>query len=185
VKGRVPSAWLHWRLSRRASECCWDSRRRRDRWVGGSGPSAPTTYWNPISLPNYPLGKRARDVTVGAPVPADDWLWLVDKQQQFREMADVSVLWHEGTWYMYPSVDMAWLSTDGGATWRHHPLNIRDVGYAPTIVRHKGKFLLMASESSVYSADAPLGPFKEIGPIKLAGAVPTQRLIEQRRKPRK
>ena len=49
----------------------------------------PTTYCNPISLPNYPLGKRARDVTVGAPVPKNDWLWLVDRQQQFRELADV------------------------------------------------------------------------------------------------
>ena len=25
----------------------------------------PTTYCNPISLPDYPLGRRARDVTVG------------------------------------------------------------------------------------------------------------------------
>ncbi len=142
--------------------------------AGRAVASTPTTYCNPLSLPNYPLGKRARDVRVGAPVPKDDPLWLVDKQQQFRELADVSVLWHDGMWYMYPSVDMAWVSKDGGATWQHHPLNIRDIGYAPTIVKHKGKFLLMASESSLYTADAPLGPFKEIGPIKLAGNVPTQ-----------
>ena len=134
----------------------------------------PTTYCNPISLPDYPLGRRARDVTVGAPTPSNDALWLVDRQQQFRELADVSVLWHEGAWYMYPSVDMAWVSKDGGATWQHHPLNIRDIGYAPTIVKHKGKFLLMASESSVYTADSPLGPFKEIGPIKLPEGLPTQ-----------
>jgi hypothetical protein len=134
----------------------------------------PTTYCNPLSLPNYPLGKRARDVTVGAPVPKDDWLWLVDRQQQFRELADVSVLWHDGAWYLYPSVDMAWVSKDGGATWRHYPLNVRDVGYAPTIVKHKGKFLLMASESPVYSSDSPLGPFREIGPIKLPAGVPGQ-----------
>jgi xylan 1,4-beta-xylosidase len=136
--------------------------------------TAPTTYCNPISLPNYPLGKRAREVTVGAPVPRNDWLWLVDKQQQYRELADVSVLWHEGAWYMYPSVDMAWVRKDGGATWQHFPLNVRDLGYAPTIVKHKGKFLLMASESSVYTADAPLGPFKELGPIKLPAGVPGQ-----------
>ncbi|HSQ57639.1 MAG TPA: family 43 glycosylhydrolase, partial [Gemmata sp.] len=135
---------------------------------------APTTYCNPISLPNYPLGRKARDVTVGAPVPKDDWLWLVDRQQQFRELADVSVLWHEGAWYMYPSVDMAWVSKDGGATWQHHPLNVRDLGYAPTIVKHKGKFLLMASESPVFAADSPLGPFKELGPIKLPAGVPGQ-----------
>ena len=78
------------------------------------GPT-PTTYCNPLSLPNYPLGKRARDVTVGAPVPRNDWLWLVDRQQQFRELADVSVLWHEGAWYLYPSVDMAWVSKDKDA----------------------------------------------------------------------
>ena len=107
-------------------------------------------------------------------MPRDDSLWLVDQQQQFRELADVSVLWHEGAWYMYPSVDMAWVSKDGGATWQHHPLNVRDVGYAPTIVKHKGKFLLMASESPVYAADSPLGPFKEIGRIKLPAGVPGQ-----------
>lgn len=135
---------------------------------------APTTYCNPISLPNYPLGRKARDVTVGAPVPKDDWLWLVDRKQQFRELADVSVLWHEGVWYLYPSVDMAWVSTDGGATWRHHPLNVRDLGYAPTVVKHKGNFLLMASDSAVYTADSPLGPFRELGPIKLPAGVPGQ-----------
>ena len=134
----------------------------------------PTTFCNPISLPNYPLGRRARDVTVGAPVPRNDPLWLVTKQQQFRELADVSVLWHEGAWYMYPSVDMAWVSKDGGATWQHCPLNLRDVGYAPTVLKHKGKFLLMASESSVYTADSPLGPFKEVGPIKLPEGMPAQ-----------
>src|SRR4051812_26654395 len=50
--------------------------------AGGTGAGTPTTYCNPISLPNYPLGRKARDVTVGAPVPRDDWLWLVDRQQQ-------------------------------------------------------------------------------------------------------
>ena len=144
------------------------------RPVGGSGASTPTTYCNPLPLPNYPLGRRARDVTVGTPVPPDDWLWLVDRQQQFRELADVSVLWHEGAWYLYPSVDMALVSTDGGATWQHHPLNVRDLGYAPTVVRHKGKFLLMASESPVYTADAPLGPFSEVGRIRLPGRLPAQ-----------
>lgn len=133
-----------------------------------------TTYCNPISLPNYPVGKRARDVKVGAPVPKDDWLWLVGKQEQFRELADVSVLWHDGAWYLYPSVDMAWVSKDGGATWQHHPLNVRDLGYAPTVVKHKGKFLLMASESSVYTAESPLGPFKELGPIVLPKGGPGQ-----------
>jgi beta-xylosidase len=41
-------------------------------------------------------------------------------------------------------------------------------------VKHRGKFLLMASESPVYTANLPLGPFTEIGPIKLPAGVPGQ-----------
>jgi xylan 1,4-beta-xylosidase len=140
----------------------------------GMADHAPTTYCNPISLPDYPIGRKARDMTVGAPVPGSDNLFLVTQQEQFRELADVSMLWEGGAWYMYPSVDMAWVSKDGGATWDHHPLNVRDLGYAPTIVKHKGKFLLMASDSPVYTADSPLGPFTEIGRIRLPRGVPGQ-----------
>jgi xylan 1,4-beta-xylosidase len=142
--------------------------------VANQGSRAKKCFIVPDQLGMAVLGRRARDVTVGAPAPRDDPLWLVAKQQQFRELADVSVLWHEGAWYLYPLVDMAWVSNDGGATWQHRPLNIRDVGYAPTIVKHKRKFLLMASESSVYTAAAPLGPFQEIGPIQLPAGLPAQ-----------
>ncbi len=142
----------------------------------GAAPAVelPRTFCNPISIPDYPLGKRARDVTVDAPVPANDSLWRVDKQQQYRELADVTVIQEQGVWYMYPSVDMAWVSKNGGATWEHHPLNVRDLGYAPTVVKHKGKFLLMASEGPVYASDSPLGPFKEIGKIPTPANLPTQ-----------
>ncbi len=141
--------------------------------AGPKAPSAVGTYCNPLAIPDYPIGRLCRDIRVGAPVGGAS-LWLLDRMEQYRELADVSVLWHEGQWYMYPSVDMAWVSSDGGRTWEHHPLNVRDIGYAPTIVRHKGKFLLMAGESAVYRADAPLGPFAPIGKIKLPSGVPTQ-----------
>ncbi len=62
---------------------------------------------------------------------------------------------------------MAWVSEDRGVTWRHHPLNVRDLGYAPTIVRHKDRFLLMASNSPIYASADPLGPFTELGRITL------------------
>ena len=137
-------------------------------------PTQPaTTYCNPLPLPDYPVGRLARDVAPGTPVVNHD-LWLQSHMEQFRELADVSVLWHDGEWYMYPSVDMAWVSSDGGITWQHHPLNIRDIGYAPTIVRHKGKFLLMASESEVYTSPSPLGPFTPIGKIPLPAGLPIQ-----------
>lgn len=123
------------------------------------------TFCNPLSLPNYPIGKFARDLSGKDTGP--EWMWRLGYKQQFRELADVSALWHEGVWYLYPSVDMAWVSRDHGATWKHHPLNVRDLGYAPTIVKHRNRFLLMASDSQIYAADNPLGPFEPIGKMQL------------------
>jgi hypothetical protein len=134
---------------------------------------SPTTWCNPLPLPNYPVGKRVRDAAIGAPAGSDA-LFLQPTIDQYRELADVSMLWHENKWYMYPSVDMAWVSADGGATWQHHPLNVRDIGYAPTIVKHRGKFLLMGSDSAVHTADAPLGPFTPLGPIPTPRNLPGQ-----------
>ncbi len=132
--------------------------------VHADEPSPRTSYCNPISLPNYPLGRFARDFSADT---GPDWMWRLGYKEQFRELADVSALWSDGKWYLYPSVDMAWVSDDLGATWQHHPLNVRDLGYAPTIVKHKGRFLLMASNSPIYVADSPLGPFSELGKIAL------------------
>jgi xylan 1,4-beta-xylosidase len=124
-----------------------------------------STFCNPLSLPNYPIGRFARDLSGGDQGP--DWMWRLDRKQQFRELADVTALWFDDMWYLYPSVDMAWVSADRGATWQHHPLNVRDIGYAPTIVRHKGKFLLMGSDSPIYASEHPLGPFEAVGKIDL------------------
>lgn len=125
----------------------------------------PSTYCNPISLPNYPIGRFARDLAGGDVGPT--WMWRLGYNQQFRELADVTALWFEEKFYLYPSVDMAWVSADHGASWTHHPLNIRDIGYAPTVVRHQGRFLLMASNSAIFESSSPLGPFVEVGRIVL------------------
>jgi hypothetical protein len=100
------------------------------------------TFCNPLPIPNHPVGVFARGVTHGTPDPGTGR--LLGYREQYRELADPVVLWHEGKWYLYPSVDMAWVSADKGATWQHHPLNVRDVGYAPTVVYHRGRFLLAA-----------------------------------------
>jgi GH43 family beta-xylosidase len=105
-------------------------------------------------------------VTNGAPAEGNG-IWLTGQKEQFRELADPTAVWHEGKWYLYPSVDMAWVSADNGGTWQHHPLNIRDVGYAPTVVKHRGKFLLLASDSALYSSESPLGPFVSLGRIQM------------------
>jgi xylan 1,4-beta-xylosidase len=131
-----------------------------------SGEITPSTFCNPLPIPDYPIGRLARTVTNGESA-AGAGLWLLERKEQFRELADPTALWHEGKWYLYPSVDMAWVSADNGATWQHHPLNVRDVGYAPTVVKHRGKFFLMASDSVLYSSDSALGPFTEVGRIQI------------------
>lgn len=134
--------------------------------TASAGEVSPVTFCNPLPIPNYPIGRFARTVTNGEPSHLQG-LWLLEQKEQFRELADPAALWHEGKWFLYPSVDMAWVSADNGATWQHHPLNVRDIGYAPTIVKHRGKFLLLGSDSPLYSSDSPLGPFVEVGPIQV------------------
>ncbi len=134
--------------------------------IAAAATTSPSRLINPLALPNYPVGRLVRDVPPGQPnEPAG--LWLSETTQQYRELADPSALWHEGKWYLYPSVDMAWVSADEGRTWQHHPLNVRDIGYAPTIVEHRGQFLLMASHSDIYAGPTPLGPFVSIGKMEM------------------
>jgi xylan 1,4-beta-xylosidase len=139
--------------------------------LGADAPAPNQRYVNPIPIPNYPVGRVVRDMPAGQPSQLGS-LWLAEKSEQYRELADPAALWFEGKWYLYPSVDMAWVSSDEGRTWEHHPLNTRDVGYAPTVVNHQGRFLLMGSEdngvmSPLYSSKSPLGPFEPIGKIAI------------------
>jgi hypothetical protein len=131
---------------------------------GTTPPTGVQRLCNPLSLPNYPVGRLVRDIAKGTPIHPQG-LWLVDRAEQYRELADPTGLWFEGKWYLYPSCDMAWVSADEGRTWEHHPLNVRDLGYAPTVVQHRGRFLLMASDSEVYSGPTPLGPFAPLGKL--------------------
>lgn len=133
--------------------------------VCAAEPQAPQRYCNPLPIPDYPVGKLVRNITKGE--PNDGGLWLAERKEQYRELADPTALWFEGAWYLYPSCDMAWVSRDEGRTWQHHSLNVRDLGYAPTVVRHAGRFLLMASGSEIYESDSPLGPFHLVGALKI------------------
>ncbi|MBE7030265.1 MAG: hypothetical protein E7409_02425 [Ruminococcaceae bacterium] len=101
------------------------------------------TYCNPMKVENYPMGYEAPD---------------------HRSLADPSVIYYEGKWYMYPSYGMAYVSEDF-ITWKHHPIQPVDIGYAPTVVVHKGKIYLCANGDSamLYVADNPLGPFEQVG----------------------
>ena len=101
------------------------------------------TYCNPLPLPDYPRGRESRRKH-----EPNSSGWLNNGvRRDFREMADPSVLFHDGAWYLYPSGDMAWVSDDF-VTWRHVAMNISDIGYAPTIMALRGRFYMTASEGA-------------------------------------
>ena len=112
---------------------------------------------NPLPLPDYPRG-RYRTV-------ANTYPGYLGPERDFRETADPSVLFEDGTYYLYSSAGMAWTSDDGGVTWGHRRVEPYDVGYAPTVVRHRGRYLLTACQAPIYASDSPLGPFEPLGHV--------------------
>ena len=117
-------------------------------------PSAPKTYCNPMPLPGIPVNSGCRN---GKPSRTPG--------SSYREIADPSFLYDNGTLYLYPSMGMAWKSKDCGATWEFIDVGVYDLGYAPTAVKHRGKYYLTTGGSQLHVADSPEGPFKPIGRI--------------------
>ena len=70
----------------------------------------------------------------------------------YRETADPTVIYEDGKWYLYPSCGMAYWTEDF-CTWNHAKIEPYDCGYAPTVVKHKGKFYLCACGSPLYVSD--------------------------------
>ena len=134
------------------------------------------TFCNPISIEDYPVGLFCRGLANGSK-PArepETWLTVDGKTVQFRELADPSIICEKGIWYIYPSGDLCYKSTDMGATWSHVPLRLSgaeggkdQIGYAPTICKHRGKFLLVGGTGHVFQSDSPEGPFTDLGPLEL------------------
>lgn len=108
------------------------------------------TYCNPIKVESYPRGE------------SDD----------HRSLSDPTVIYYDGAWYMYPSYHMAYVSRDF-ISWEHHDLGI-DVGYAPTVAKIGDKFYLYGRTATLYEADSPLGPFKDIGNFTYDDGTPLQ-----------
>lgn len=106
------------------------------------------TYVNPIPLPNMPIGRLAYTE--------------YKKGAAWREAADPTVLFENGKWYLFSSCGMAWVSEDF-CTWKHKKTEPYDIGYAPTVVRHREKYLLCACNSLLYSSDNILGKYNPIG----------------------
>ena len=112
----------------------------------------PRTYCNPLPIPDYPIGRDVFE-KVGDTLPS------------WRELADPTVIYEDGVWYLYPSCGMVWWSEDF-VTWRHRRLEPYDAGDAQTVVKHRGRFWIMACGSDISVADSPFGPFKSVGPAR-------------------
>lgn len=118
------------------------------------------SFINPLPLPDYPLGNWTRK-----PSPNMD-RWLKGYVQDFRELADPSVIYDDGRWILYPSVSMAYVSEDF-KHWKKVTITPEQIGdgYAPTVCKHKGRYYLTGCFSTLWVSDSPLGPFEELGPI--------------------
>ena len=131
-------------------------------------PAKKSDIWcNPLALENYPVGFLAPSRYEYRKVPAGDFAGPV---RDFREMADPEVLYDDGKWYMFPSVGGVYVSSDL-AHWEHHPIrfaNGEKLGYAPTIAKCRGQYLLSSSwpfagKMEILAAPSPLGPYRSLG----------------------
>ncbi|MBQ7178360.1 MAG: family 43 glycosylhydrolase [Victivallales bacterium] len=122
-------------------------------------------FCNPLSLPDYPAGICAPS-RIGHSDPGG----FMGPVADYRELADPELLYDEGTWYMFPSSRQAYVSTDL-AHWTYKKVAIEnDLGYAPSIAKVNGKYVLTSSvlfrgTPHIYVAEAPLGPYKDLGPV--------------------
>ncbi|MBR2425103.1 MAG: family 43 glycosylhydrolase [Lentisphaeria bacterium] len=117
-------------------------------------------FCNPMQLPDLGQGVFCRDEN--NPINK----FLPRKRVEFREVADPEGIFYQGKWYLFPSVQQAYVSEDF-IHWEFHPIEIDGpLGYAPCIVHCNGRFLLTASpvdESVIYASSDPLGPYHRLG----------------------
>ena len=118
------------------------------------------TYCNPIPLPDYPIGRQS-----------------LDRDYNWRETADPTVLYENGIWYLYSSCGMVYWSSDF-ITWNHKRMEPYDCGYAPTVAKHNGRYYLCSSLSDLFVSDDPLGPFVSIGEFVLPNGEKLQRCYD-------
>lgn len=108
------------------------------------------TYINPTPLPDYPTGREA-------PVEGYDCNW--------RETADPTVLYENRKWYLFSSCRAGYVSEDLH-TWVRRDMEPSDIGYAPTVVNHRGKYYLCGSLSDLYVCDEPIGKYRSLGKFR-------------------
>ncbi|MBQ9544064.1 MAG: family 43 glycosylhydrolase [Clostridia bacterium] len=107
------------------------------------------TYCNPLSIPDIPRG--------------DSVDCRHEKEHEiYRSIADPSVMYHGGKWYLYPSYGMCWVSEDL-VSWKHVRTEPYNMKYSPTVIGWKNKFLMTSHSNGLYVSDSPVGPFEYLG----------------------
>ena len=128
-------------------------------------------FCNPMQLPDLGQGVFCRSEKNS---PIDKF--LPRNRVDFREVADPEGIFYDGKWYLFPSVQQAYVSDDF-IHWEYYPVEIEGpLGYAPCIIHYRGRFLLTASavdgESIIYWATEPLGPYHPLGTAKFPDGTP-------------
>lgn len=121
------------------------------------------TYCNPISMPNCPQGYDG--------TWEDNMEYTMEKRVDYRSISDPSVLFYDNKWYLYPSYDMAYVSEDF-ATWKYTAVTPSKMGYSPSVIPHRGKFLMTSHSHGLYISDSPTGPFEFLGDFQFADKSP-------------
>lgn len=116
-------------------------------------------YCNPLPLPDYQPGMAIIQPELVS------WGWSRMNHQDYREMADPTVIRFHGRYYLFPSCGMLWYSDDL-VDWTYHPIEPREPGYAPTVVEMDGWLYMTACSDRMWRAREPLGPWEEIGIIR-------------------
>ena len=135
---------------------------------------AVSTFCNPMSVPDMPVGIYCRDHENGTPFQSDAWsqrFWNAGflnggSMRQHRELADPVTYVEGDTWYLYPSAGLMWKSTDCGGTWEHVKVSDKP-DYAPAVAKLGSKYYLCTSFGHMRVGDSPTGPFTDLGAFDL------------------
>ncbi len=114
------------------------------------------TYCNPLPLPDIMEGHYDTEKP--------------DFVRHYRCVADCTVIFDDGVWYMYATSAGKIFSSCDGLNWRSHELLGNLEGSAPAITKFRGKyyFALNGCNFELFVADTPISEFKSLGNVHTA-----------------
>lgn len=147
------------------------------------------TFCNPVSFPDYFYAGKTWFPSAYLPVTDrwHEWQEAVCKRpaRAYRTMADPDIMFYDGKWYLYGSMDCCYVSSDllhwemhsllpkkfdasgqtkEGRALTAHEISLFEIFVALTVVHHNGRFYMVHSSTNcIYAADSPFGPFEKIG----------------------